>query len=209
MQQLTVALSRNADSALQANQLARAASGLAAKGGRCRRPGRDDHEGHQRQQQEDLRHHRPDRRHCLPDEHPGAECSGGGCACGRTRTGLRGRGQRSAQPGAAQQPDGARNQVAHQRQRRARRRGDGTGRPGGLDHDRRRELHSTRHRHRHGNQCRQRRATCRRGRGRASPLQDGSTARGKTPRWSKSARPLPNPSSSRRRRWRRLWPCFQ
>ena len=51
--------------------------------------------------QEDRRHHRRDRRHRLPDQHPGAERRGRSRACRRTGPRLRGRGRRSAQPGPA------------------------------------------------------------------------------------------------------------
>ena len=45
------------------------------------------------------RHHFRDRWHCLPDQHPGAERCLGGCPRRQTGPGLRGGGQRGAQPG--------------------------------------------------------------------------------------------------------------
>ena len=50
------------------------------------------------------RHHRRDRRHRLPDQHPGAERRGRGRTRRRAGPRLRGGGQRGAQPGAALAP---------------------------------------------------------------------------------------------------------
>ena len=80
-------------------------------GGRARRRGGGrggaDHAGHQRELEEDRRHHRRDRRHRVPDQHPGAQRRGGSGARGRAGPRLRGGGRRSAQPGAAQRRGGA------------------------------------------------------------------------------------------------------
>jgi hypothetical protein len=75
-----------------------------------RHDGRD-----QRVVQEDRRHHRRDRRHRVPDQHPGAERRGGSGARRRTGPRLRGRGRRSAQPGAAQRRSGQGDQGADRR----------------------------------------------------------------------------------------------
>ena len=86
--------------------------------------------------QEDRRHHRRDRRHRVPDQHPGAERRGRSGARRRAGPRLRGGGQRGAQPGAAQRRGGQGDQGADHRQRRARRAGHGAGRPGRRDDER-------------------------------------------------------------------------
>ena len=87
------------------------------------------------------RHHRRDRRHRLPDQHPGAERRGRSGARRRAGPRLRRGGRRGAQPGAAPRRRGARDQ-GPDRRRRWTRSSDGTraGRPGRRDdgRDRRR-----------------------------------------------------------------------
>ncbi len=61
---------------------------------------------------QDRRHHWRDRRHRLPDQHPGAERRRGSRPRGRTRPGLCRGGQRGAQPGRAQRRGRQRNQGA-------------------------------------------------------------------------------------------------
>jgi hypothetical protein len=85
-----------------------------SRGGHARRRGGAaggvHHGRHQHQRKEDRRHHRRDRRHCLPDQHPGAECGGGGGTRRRAGARLCRGGQRGAQPSAALGRRGARDQ---------------------------------------------------------------------------------------------------
>ncbi len=76
----------------------------------------DQHHGfHQGKLAQDCRHHQRHRRHCLPDQHPGAERRGRSRARGRAGARFcRGR-RRSAQPGAAQRGRGQGNQDPDQR----------------------------------------------------------------------------------------------
>ena len=77
------------------------------------------HDGrHHRQLEEDRRHHRRDRRHRVPDQHPGAERGGRGGARRRTGPRLRGGGRRGAQPRAAQRAGGQGDQGADHGERR-------------------------------------------------------------------------------------------
>ena len=80
---------------------------------------------------------------------------------GGTGPRLRGRGLRSAQPGAAQRRSGQRDQEPDCRQRRACRAGHHAGRPGRCDDDRDRDRDQARDRHRGRDQQRQHRAECR------------------------------------------------
>ena len=56
--------------------------------------------------EEDRRHHQRDRRHRVPDQHPGAQRRGRSGARRRAGPRLRGRGRRGAQPGPAQRGGG-------------------------------------------------------------------------------------------------------
>ncbi len=60
------------------------------------------HERHPGQLEEDCRHRRRHRQHCLPDQHPGPQRGGRSRAGRRAGPGLCGRRQRSPQPGATQ-----------------------------------------------------------------------------------------------------------
>ena len=63
---------------------------------------RGQHDGrHQRFGQADRRDHLGHRRHCLPDQYPGAQRGGRSRPCRRAGARLRGRGERSPQPGPA------------------------------------------------------------------------------------------------------------
>nr|GEU28320.1 hypothetical protein [Tanacetum cinerariifolium] len=68
----------------------------------CRQLGASQPAGRQRLVAQDRRHHRPDRGHRVPDQYPGAQRRRGSGPGGRTGPRFRGRGRRSAQPGAAQ-----------------------------------------------------------------------------------------------------------
>jgi methyl-accepting chemotaxis protein len=81
MEQLTSTVKQNAENAKRANQLALSASEIAIKGGGGGRSGGGDHVLHQREFQEDRRHHQRHRRYRLPDQHPRLECCGGSGAC--------------------------------------------------------------------------------------------------------------------------------
>jgi methyl-accepting chemotaxis protein len=86
MGELGATVRNNADSAGQANHLAQGASAVAAQGGEVVNKVVVTMQGINR------RHHQRDRRHCLPDQHPGAECGGGGGPRGRAGARLRRRG---------------------------------------------------------------------------------------------------------------------
>ncbi len=98
-----------------------------ADGGRQRRsggtrwaggePGGHHHGRDQPEQPEDRRHHRRDRWHCVPDQHPGAERRGGSGAGWRAGPGVRRGGGRGAQPRAAQCAGGQGNQGPDRGQR--------------------------------------------------------------------------------------------
>jgi hypothetical protein len=64
------------------------------------------------QLQEDRRHHWRDRRHCLPDQHPGAQRRGGSRARRRAGARICGGGRRGALAGAAQRRGGPRRSRA-------------------------------------------------------------------------------------------------
>ena len=70
------------------------------QGRRGGQPGGRHHGLDQRIVAQDRGHHLRDRRHRLPDQHPGAECGRGSGPCRRTGTRLCRGGRRSAQPGA-------------------------------------------------------------------------------------------------------------
>ena len=106
MEELTSTIQQNADNAKQANQLAAAASETASRGGAVVQRVVGDDERDHRSQQAHRRHHPGDRRHRVPDQHPGAQRSGRGGARRRTGSRLCGRGLRGAQPGAAQRAGG-------------------------------------------------------------------------------------------------------
>jgi methyl-accepting chemotaxis protein-1 (serine sensor receptor) len=98
MEELDGAVRHNAQSAQEASALAsRQRRGPAGRHGRGRRGGH--HEGHPGRLAPHRRHHRRDRRHRLPDQHPGPERRGGSRPRRGTGARLRGGGQRSAQPG--------------------------------------------------------------------------------------------------------------
>ena len=87
MEQLASTVKQNADNARQANQLAASASD-----GRARRFGGvgsgDDDAGNLGQLAQDFRDRVGDRRHRIPDQHPGAERGGGSGAGGRAGQGF-------------------------------------------------------------------------------------------------------------------------
>ena len=82
MEQLNATVHQNADNARQAQQLSASASAVAVKGGRCDGPGGQHHARDPYVLGQDRRHHRRDRQHCFPDQHPGLECRSGGRAGG-------------------------------------------------------------------------------------------------------------------------------
>ena len=71
-------------------------------------------------QPQDRRHHRRDRRHRVPDQHPGAQRRGRSRARRRAGPRLRGGRRRGAQPGAAQRQRGQGDQGADRRLRSTR-----------------------------------------------------------------------------------------
>ncbi len=101
MEELTSTVKQNADNARQANTLADAASGVAARGGQVIDAGGRHHGADPRRLRQDHRHHRRHRRHRLPDQHPGAERGRRSGARRRAGPRLRGRGGRSAHAGPA------------------------------------------------------------------------------------------------------------
>ncbi len=118
MEEMSATVKQNADIARTATQLASSASGVASKGGeggpRRRHQGRD-HD----QLAQDRRHHRDHRRHRLPDQHPGAERSGGGRARRRAGAGLCRRGRRGARAGPTLGRGGQGDQEPDRPERRA------------------------------------------------------------------------------------------
>jgi methyl-accepting chemotaxis protein len=102
MQDLTETVRQNAGDAHQANQLAVNTSMVAQEGGRMVSAGDRHAWKRSSSRRARSRHHRRHRRHRLPDQYPGAERGRGSGARRRTGPRLRGRGQRSAQPGPAQ-----------------------------------------------------------------------------------------------------------
>jgi methyl-accepting chemotaxis protein len=91
VEELTGTVKRNADSARDANRLAQAASQVAGKGGEVVDEVVDTMASINTASRRSRGHHRRDRRHRLPDQHPGAQCGGGGGARRRTGPRLRGR----------------------------------------------------------------------------------------------------------------------
>ena len=85
MEELTSTVKQNAEHARHANQLVVSTADIAVKGGEVVGTGGRHHGLHQGKFAQDIRHHRRDRRHRLPDQHPGIECGGGSRA--RRRTG--------------------------------------------------------------------------------------------------------------------------
>ena len=152
MEELTSTVKQNAENARQANQLVVSTSDVAVKGGQVVGSGGRHHGLDQGQLTQDRRHHRRHRRHCLPDQHSGAER--GGRSRARRRTGprlCRGR-LRSAQPGAAQRRCGQGDQGPDRglgRQGGSRRQAGGRSRQ---DHGRDRDLGQARDRH-HERDC--------------------------------------------------------
>jgi len=145
MEELDATVKHNADSAREANEMARKASGGRARW-RSRRPGGRDDAGDQRGLAPHRRHHRRDRWHRLPDQHPGAERGRRGGPGRRTGARLRRRRRRSAHPGRPCGRGSARDQAADRQQRRAGRARHGAGGPG-RQHDgggRRRDRQSRR-----------------------------------------------------------------
>ena len=106
MEELTVTVKHNADNARQANELAATATAVAQRGGQAWETGRPDDGRDQHLVASHRRHHRRDRRHRLPDQHPGAERRGRGGARRRAGPRLCGGRRRGAQPGAAQRHGG-------------------------------------------------------------------------------------------------------
>jgi methyl-accepting chemotaxis protein len=115
MEELNATVKQNAENAKQANELAKT-SNAGRDEGRPSGQARGGHHGrHPGQLEEDLGHHRRDRQHRLPDQHPGAERRGRSRAGGRTGTGLCGGRHRSEEPGAAERHGGEGNQDADRR----------------------------------------------------------------------------------------------
>ena len=97
MEQLTSTVKQNADNAQQGSMLAANASSVAQKGSAVVGQVVEHDARHQRKLDEDRGHHGDHRRHCVPDEHPGAERGRRSRARGRTGTRLRGGRERSAE----------------------------------------------------------------------------------------------------------------
>ncbi len=173
MDQLGSTVRNNADNARQANQLAIGASTVATQGGEVVGQVVETMKGINDSSKKIADIISRDRRHRLPDQHPGAECRGGSRPCRRAGPRLCGGGRRGAQPRAAQRRSGARDQVADHRQRGAGGPGHGTGRPGRADHERDRGGHPARDGHRGRDQCRQLGAEQRRQPGRRCSHADG------------------------------------
>ncbi len=135
------------------------------EGRRRGEPGGRHHGLHQCVVQEDRRHHRRDRRHRVPDQHPGAERSRGSGARRRAGPRLRGGGRRSAQPGAALGRSGQGDQGPDRRLGGQGRRGQRTCRRSRQDDGRdrgQREAGDRHHRRDHGGEPRaERRASSR------------------------------------------------
>jgi methyl-accepting chemotaxis protein len=144
MEELTSTVKQNADNARQANQLAVSASSVAVKGGSVVADGRRHHGRNQCVVAQDCRHHWCHRRHCLPDQHPGAQCGSRSRARRRAGPWLCGGGCRGAQPGAAQRGSGQGNQDPDRRLGRQGRRRQQAGRRSRQDHGRDRRQRQTR-----------------------------------------------------------------
>ena len=112
MEELTATVRQNADNAQQANQLAQSASEVALKGGTVVSQVVDTMGAINDSSTQDRRHHRRNRRHRLPDQHPGAKRGGRSGARWRTGARLCGGGGRSTQPGATLGGGGQGNQGA-------------------------------------------------------------------------------------------------
>lgn len=113
MEELTSIVRQNADNARQASTLAVNASDIAVKGGEVVGRVIDTMAGINESSKK-IAYHR-DRRHCLSDEHPGAERGGRGRARRRTGPRLCRCGRRGAQPGAALGRGGQGDQGTHRR----------------------------------------------------------------------------------------------
>jgi len=119
MEQLNTTVSNNAESSQQANALAQNATSIAVRGGEMVGQVVEKMDGIRRSVAQDRRDHRRDRRHRLPDQHPGAERRGGSRAGWRAGPRLCGGGGRGALAGPAVGGCSAGNQDPDQRQRRA------------------------------------------------------------------------------------------
>jgi methyl-accepting chemotaxis protein len=173
MEEMGSTAQQNADNARQASQLAANASGVAIQGGevvsQVVQTMKEINESSRKISDIDRR----DRRHCLPDQHPGAQ-RGGGSGPGR-RAGpwvCRG-GRRGAQPRAAQRRSGQGNQGPDQRQRGPGGARHRTGGPGRQHHAGNRAVDPARDRHRRRDQQRQPGAERRREPGQRSGQQHG------------------------------------
>ncbi len=149
MEQLTSTVRQNAEKR-QAGQPAGAGGvGRGGKRRRHRRPGGRHHGLDQRFVAQDRRHHRRHRRHCVPDQYPGAERRGGSGARRRTGPRLRRRRLRGAQPGAALGRRGQGNQGIDRQLGRPDRHRRQAGAAGRRHHGGRGGQRAPRHRH-HG-----------------------------------------------------------
>jgi len=77
MEELTAVVNQNAESAAQANILAKQAADVAQRGGAAVEQVVETMRGINAVIPPDCGHRQRDRRHCLPDQHPGAERGGG------------------------------------------------------------------------------------------------------------------------------------
>ncbi len=85
MEELTSTVKQTSDSAQTANQMATSAAEVAARGGQVVAQVVSTMQDINASSKKICRHHRCDRWHCLPDQHPGAECRRGSRPRGRTR----------------------------------------------------------------------------------------------------------------------------
>jgi methyl-accepting chemotaxis protein len=110
MEELTATVRQSADAARQANQLAGSAAEVAARGGQVVGEVVTTMGEINQSSRKHFRHHRRDRQHCLPDQHPRAQRRRGSRSRGRAGPGLCRGGQRGARPGRPRSQRGARNQ---------------------------------------------------------------------------------------------------
>jgi len=101
MEELTSTVKQNADNARQANQLAVSASEVAVRGGTVVSQVIETMGSINESAKKNCRHHRRNRRHRIPDQHPGLECGSGSGTRRRTGARLCGGSCRSAQSGPA------------------------------------------------------------------------------------------------------------
>ena len=112
MEEITSTVQHNADNAASRGQPGQRRLARGRPGRRGDAAGGAHHGRHRRLGAQDRRHHRSDRRHRLPDQHPGAERGSGSRARRRTGPRLRRGGRRSAHAGPTQRHRRARDQDA-------------------------------------------------------------------------------------------------